>query len=66
MAAVTSPVAGTVRVQVVYTPDALRNRGYAAASVARLTSMVAHDGTRCVYRHIGYRAVAEVLRYQFA
>ena len=79
MAAVTSPVAGTVRVQAVYTPAARRNRGYAAASVARLSSLVLREGTRCIlytdlanpvsnsiYRRMGYRTVAEVLRYQFA
>lgn len=78
MAALTEPVGGVTRVFAVYTPRAGRGAGYAAAGVAEL-SRRAHDrGLRCmlytdlgnptsnsVYRRIGYRAVAEVLRYRF-
>jgi uncharacterized protein len=79
MAALTAPVAGVTRVQAVYTPPQQRNHGYAAACVAPITAMTRGEGTRCilytdlanpvsnsVYRRIGYRAVAEALRYDFA
>jgi uncharacterized protein len=69
--------AGVSRIQAVYTPPGLRGRGYAAACVAELSGRVLAEGRRCilytdlgnptsnsVYRRIGYRAVAEVLRYR--
>jgi hypothetical protein len=78
MAAVTQPVAGVVRVGAVYTPDDRRRRGYAGACVAAVSAGVLAAGRRCilytdlgnptsnsVYRRIGYRAVAECLRYRF-
>ena len=78
MAAVTAPIAEVARIQAVYTPPAARNRGYASACVARLSSITLGAGTRCilytdlgnpvsnsVYRRIGYCAVAEVVRYRF-
>lgn len=78
MAALTTPVAGVARVQAVYTPKPLRNRGFASACVARISSMTLASGVRCilytdlgnpvsnsVYRRIGYHAVTEVLRYEF-
>jgi uncharacterized protein len=78
MAAVTEPVAGVVRVGAVYTPDDRRRHGYAAACVAAVSAGVLAAGRRCilytdlgnptsnsVYRRIGYRAVAECLRYRF-
>jgi GNAT superfamily N-acetyltransferase len=78
MAASTEPVAGVARIQAVYTPPELRRRGYASACVAGVSAHVARAGLRCilyadlgypasnsVYRRIGYRAVAEGLRYRF-
>ena len=69
-------VAGVVRVSHVYTPPQLRKRGYAAACVHSLSKVLAVRGFRCmlytdlgnptsnsIYRQIGYRAVAEGLRY---
>ena len=79
MAANSEPVEGVVRVQAVYTPPERRNRGYAGACVADLSRRMQKAGHRCilytdlgnptsnsVYRRIGYRAVAEGLRYRFA
>ena len=79
MAANSEPVEGVVRVQAVYTPPEMRNRGYAGACVGNLSRRMQEAGYRCilytdlgnptsnsVYRRIGYRAVAEGLRYSFA
>jgi uncharacterized protein len=78
MAANLEPVEGVVRLQAVYTPPEKRNRGYAGACVAGLSGRIREAGHRCilytdlgnptsnsVYRRIGYRAVAEGLRYRF-
>jgi uncharacterized protein len=78
VAAHTVPVAGVSRIQAVYTPPALRGRGYAAACVAALSARLLDAGNRCIlytdlanptsnriYRRIGYRAVVECLRYSF-
>jgi len=78
MAASREPVAGVVRVSGVYTPPALRKRGYAAACVSALSNRLRGAGYRCIlytdlgnatsnsiYQRIGYRAVAEALRYRF-
>lgn len=78
MAALSVPVAGVVRVQVVYMPPEHRAHGYASACVAELSSAALAGGARCIlytdlgnptsnsiYRKIGYRAVAEALRYSF-
>lgn len=78
MAGNTEPVEGVMRVQAVYTPPANRNRGYAGACVGELSRLMLEGGHRCmlytdlgkpvsnsIYRRIGYRAVAEVLRYRF-
>ena len=67
-----------IRIQVVYTPSERRNNGYAGACVAKLTKQLCDSGYRCmlytdlgnphsnsVYQRIGYRAVAEALRYRF-
>lgn len=77
-AAVTAPMAGVTRVQAVYTPPARRGRGYAGATVGALSRRQLDEGLRCilytdlgnptsnsVYRRLGYRAVAELLRYEF-
>ena len=78
MAVSREPVADVVRVTEVYTPPNKRKRGYAAACVHALSARLRNAGYRCilytdlanptsnsVYRRIGYRAVAEALRYRF-
>ena len=78
LAASSLSVAGVVRVQAAYTPAPLRNRGYGAACVAALSKQVRASGQRCmlytdlgnpisnaVFRRIGYRCVADGLRYRF-
>jgi GNAT superfamily N-acetyltransferase len=72
------PVHGVVRLSGVYTPPEKRKHGYAAACVHALSKQLHDSGCRCalytdlgnptsnsIYRRIGYRAVAEVLRYRF-
>jgi predicted GNAT family acetyltransferase len=72
------PVAGAVRIGPVYTPKDHRRHGYATALTHALSERARDDGHRCllytdlnyptsnsIYRALGYRAVAEVLRYQF-
>jgi uncharacterized protein len=69
---------GVVRISGVYTPPEKRNHGYAAACVHALSERLRGSGHRCIlytdlgnptsnsiYRRIGYRAVAEALRYRF-
>ncbi len=71
-------VEGVVRLAFVYTPPAERNRGYAEACVGDLSRHIRDHGHRVIlytdlgnptsnsiYRRIGYRAVAEGLRYRF-
>jgi uncharacterized protein len=78
MAVGSQPVEGVVRVAGVYTPADKRKRGFAEACVHALSKRIRDDGFRSVlytdlgnptsnsiYRRIGYRAVAEVLRYRF-
>jgi len=78
MAVSREPTHGVVRLSGVYTPPELRGRGYAAACVSALSRRACGGGHRCilytdlgnpisnsVYRRIGYRAVAEALRYRF-
>jgi GNAT superfamily N-acetyltransferase len=78
MAVGRTPAEGVVRVSGVYTPADKRNRGYAAACVHALSQHLRDAGYRCIlftdlanptsnsiYRRIGYRAVAEGLRYRF-
>lgn len=72
------PAEGVVRVQAVYTPPEKRGRGYAGACVGELSEQILAGGLRSIlytdlgnagsnslYRRLGYRAVAEVLRYRF-
>src|SRR5882724_7890302 len=72
------PVQGVVRLSGVYTPPEKRGRGYAAACVHALSKHIRGGGYRrilytdlcnptsnSIYRRIGYRAVAEALRYRF-
>lgn len=79
MAAHTEPAEGVVRVQAVYTPPEHRNRGYSGACVAALSARLLTRALRCMlytdlgnpvsnslYRRLGYQAVAEGLRYDFA
>jgi uncharacterized protein len=71
-------VEGVVRLSGVYTPPEKRKLGYASACVDALSRRLRDAGNRCVlyadlgnpisnsiYRRIGYRAVAEALRYRF-
>jgi predicted GNAT family acetyltransferase len=78
MAVAREPVDGVVRLSGVYTPPEKRNHGYGAACVHALSRQLRNAGYRCIlytdlanptsnsiYRRIGYRAVAEALRYRF-
>jgi len=78
MAVSREPVQQVVRLGPVYTPPEKRRRGYAAACVYALSKRLRERGHRCIlytdlgnptsnsiYRRIGYRAVAEALRYRF-
>ena len=78
MAISREPVHGVVRLSGVYTPPEKRRHGYAAACVHALSKQLRDAGHRCilytdlgnptsnsVYRRIGYRVVAEALRYRF-
>jgi hypothetical protein len=78
MALATPTIEGVSRVGAVYTPPERRNRGYAESCVREISRKLLSDGIRpmlytdlgnptsnSIYRRIGYRAVAEVLRYQF-
>jgi uncharacterized protein len=78
MAVGREPVQGVVRLSGVYTPAEERKHGYAAACVDALSKKLRDAGYRCIlytdlgnplsnsiYRRIGYRALAEALRYRF-
>jgi GNAT superfamily N-acetyltransferase len=78
MAVSREPAQGVVRLSGVYTPPEKRKHGYAAACVHALSKHLRDSGYRCIlytdlanptsnsiYRRIGYRAVAEALRYRF-
>lgn len=78
MAVSREPLHGVVRLSGVYTPPERRKHAYAAACVHALSKHLTDAGQRCilytdlgnptsnsVYRRIGYRAVAEALRYRF-
>jgi predicted GNAT family acetyltransferase len=78
VARVSPPIAGVVQVSAVYTPPENRNRGFASACVAALTTRILANGHRAmlytnlanptsnsIYRRIGYRAVEEWIRYRF-
>ncbi len=78
MAGLSEPVSGVARVGPVYTPTERRNSGYASALVAGVSRGIRTTGQRCmlytdlanptsnsIYRALGYRAVAEALRYAF-
>jgi hypothetical protein len=77
MAAFGGKTPNGIRVNLVYTPPALRSRGYATAAVATLTRRLLEDGNRycClytdlanpisnrIYHGIGYRPVCDVGEY---
>jgi ribosomal protein S18 acetylase RimI-like enzyme len=78
MAVSREPAQGVVRISGVYTPPEKRKHGYAAACVHALSKHLQVSGHRCIlytdlgnptsnsiYRRIGYRAIAEALRYRF-
>lgn len=78
LAASTPPIAGAARIGPVFTPGADRRRGYARALVTECSARVRDLGHRCllytdlenptsnaIYQAIGYRAVAEITRYEF-
>ena len=78
MAAYAGPAGGVARIHAVYTPAPYRRHGYASACVAALSGRLSATGVQCmlyaelgnrdsksIYRRIGYRAVAECLRYRF-
>jgi len=78
MAVSSEPAQGVVRISGVYTPPEKRKHGYAAACVHALSERLRGSGHRCIlytdlgnptsnsiYRRIGYKAVAEALRYRF-
>jgi uncharacterized protein len=78
MAVSRKPIERVVRIAGVYTPPEKRNHGYAAACTHALSYHLRGSGYRCIlytdlgnptsnsiYRRIGYRAIAEGLRYRF-
>jgi uncharacterized protein len=78
MAVGREPAQRVVRLSGVYTPPKQRKHGYATACVHALSKHFRVGGYRCIlytdlgnptsnsiYRRIGYRAVAEALRYRF-
>jgi GNAT superfamily N-acetyltransferase len=78
MAVSREPTHGVVRISGVYTPPEKRNHGYAAVCVHALSERLRGSGYRCIlyagldnptsnsiYRRLGYKAIAEVLRYRF-
>jgi uncharacterized protein len=78
MAVSRGPVQGVVRLAGVYTPPEKRKHGYAAACVHALSKQLRGRDYRCIlytdlenptsnsiYRRIGYKAIAEGLRYRF-
>jgi ribosomal protein S18 acetylase RimI-like enzyme len=78
MAVSREPAQGVVRLSGVYTPPEKRKHGYAEACVHALSKHLRASGYRCmlytdlgnptsnsIYRRIGYRVIAEALRYRF-
>jgi predicted GNAT family acetyltransferase len=73
-----APAAGVARIHTIFTPTEYRGRGYGAAALWSLSTMLAANGLRRVaftqlrnatsndiLRRIGFRAVYETLRYDF-
>jgi predicted GNAT family acetyltransferase len=79
MAGLTPLVAGQIRVAPVYTPAALRGRGYAGAVTAEVSRLARERGaeqvllftdlanptSNALYQRIGYRPVADFASYDF-
>ncbi len=78
LVAQTPAVAATVRIAPVYTPPEFRRHGFARDCVGEVSRAILEDGHICVlfadlanatanriYHSLGYRAIAEVLRYEF-
>jgi RimJ/RimL family protein N-acetyltransferase len=79
MAAITKPVAQTVRVGLVYTPPEHRRRGYAASIVAAVSraalrtaasqcvlyTQLSNPQSNAIYQRLGYEPVLDLLRYRF-
>jgi len=78
MAVGRTTIEGVVRVAGVYTPPEIRGRGYATACVHELSRRILERGERpclytdlgnptsnSIYRRMGYRVVAEWVRYRF-
>src|SRR5215510_9912637 len=79
MATLSPAVAGSTRVQLVYTPPARRGNGYASAGVAAVSLRALAEGattvvlytqlsnptSNSIYSAIGYEPIAEILRYRF-
>lgn len=75
-----NPTPNGTRVGPVYTPPALRGRGYASALVGQMTAMLLNRGLRfCflftdlanptsnnIYQRVGYEPVSDVDEYAFA
>ena len=80
MAGWAGPTPNGARVTLVYTPPALRGRGYASACVAALSAMLLATGRKycflftdlanptsnSIYTKLGYRPVCDVAEYRFA
>jgi predicted GNAT family acetyltransferase len=80
MAGSTSPVAGMVRVDPVYTPARFRGRGYAGAVTVEVSRAALARGatdvvlftdpanrtSNALYRRIGYVPIADFTGYDFA
>ena len=79
LTAVSPAYGGVVRVSLVYTPPALRGRGYAAACVAAVTARSLARGHGCmlytdlanptsngVYQRVGYHRVGEAVELRFS
>jgi uncharacterized protein len=79
LAACSGPTPHGVRINLVYTPPPLRNRGYASAAVAALSQELLDSGRRfcflftdlanptsnSIYRKIGYHPVCDFREYLF-
>jgi GNAT superfamily N-acetyltransferase len=79
MAVVSGETPNGARIGYVYTPPALRGRGYASACVAALSQSVlesgrrfcclyadlAHPTSNSIYARMGYRPVADIVDYAF-
>lgn len=78
MAMHSAPAAGVARIQYVYTPPELRQRGHASACVAKLSehllgrglrpilyAELANPASNSIYRRLGYRPIGEATAYRF-